>query len=74
MSKFATILGNVLLKENKTTDPMSGFFMLKRELLDDVVHGLSGEGFKILLDVLATSEKNLKVGEVAYTFRTREFV
>jgi dolichol-phosphate mannosyltransferase len=73
MSKFATILGNVLLKENSTTDPMSGFFMLKRDLLDEVVHGLSGEGFKILLDVLATSNKNLNVGEVAYTFRTREF-
>lgn len=73
MSKFATILGNVLLKENTTTDPMSGFFMLKRSLLDDVVHGVSGEGFKILLDILATTNKTLKIGEVAYTFRNREF-
>lgn len=73
MSRFATRLADLLLHGNHTTDPMSGFFMLRRELLDQVVHGLSGQGFKILLDILATAPGKLNIGEVAYTFRTRQF-
>ncbi len=73
MSKFATCLGNFLLRKNRTSDPMSGFFMLSRELFDEVAGKLASDGFKILLDILASSKRKLKVQEVAYTFRTREF-
>ncbi len=73
MSRFATRLADLLLHGNHTSDPMSGFFLLRRELLDQVVHGLSGQGFKILLDILATAPRRLAIGEVAYTFRTRQF-
>lgn len=72
MSRTATRLGNILLGANPTTDPMSGFFMLRREVLEETVEHLSGKGFKILLDILATAQRPLKIGEVAFTFRLRE--
>jgi dolichol-phosphate mannosyltransferase len=50
---------------------MSGFFMLRREVVDANVRGLSALGFKILLDILATSKSPLKIVEVPYTFRDR---
>lgn len=54
-------------------DPMSGFFMLKREKLDEVAHELSPVGFKILLDILLTSSRGLRVIEIPYEFRPRRF-
>jgi len=53
------------------TDPLSGFFVLRRELLDEVVHSLSCKGFKILLDILASARRPLKYGEVPMHFRER---
>jgi dolichol-phosphate mannosyltransferase len=70
MSRFATAASHAVLKQ-PISDPMSGFFMLQRRVLDDTVHGLSGLGFKILLDILATSRQPLRVAEVPYTFRNR---
>jgi dolichol-phosphate mannosyltransferase len=54
------------------SDPMSGFFMVTRGFLNEVVHHTSGVGFKILVDLLASARRPLRVGEVAYTFRNRE--
>lgn len=71
MSKFATILGTKLLGV-QTTDPMSGFFMLRRSFFYDVVHDLSGKGFKILLDIFASSKRDVRFGEVPYNMRARE--
>lgn len=53
------------------TDPMSGFFMLRAETVRDNVHRLSGIGFKILLDILATVETPLKVKEFPMAFGAR---
>jgi dolichol-phosphate mannosyltransferase len=55
----------------EVSDPMSGFFALRRSFLDEVVHRLSGTGFKILVDLLASSPRAVKVGEVGYVFRNR---
>ena len=71
MSKFATFLGTKLLGV-KTTDPMSGFFMLRRSFFYDVAHDLSGKGFKILLDIFASSKRDVRFGEVPYDMRARE--
>lgn len=71
MSKFATWLGTNLLRVT-TTDPMSGFFMLKRSFFYEVVDHLSGKGFKILLDIMASSKNEVKFGEVPYNMRARE--
>ena len=45
--------------------------MLRRELLDGAVRGLSGMGFKILLDLIASAKVPIAIAEVPYTFRTR---
>ena len=52
-------------------DPMSGFFILKRSFLMQVVHRTSGVGFKILVDLLASSERPVRLEESPYRFRKR---
>lgn len=53
------------------TDPMSGYFMLPTETVRREAHRLSGIGFKILLDILATSETPLRVKEFPLEFAER---
>ncbi|MCJ2179548.1 glycosyltransferase [Novosphingobium album (ex Hu et al. 2023)] len=53
------------------TDPMSGFFMLRTETLRNDAHRLSGVGFKILLDILATVDRPLRVKEFPLNFAAR---
>ena len=53
------------------TDPMSGYFMLRAETLRAVAPKLSGIGFKILLDILATSDEKLRVREFPLSFAAR---
>lgn len=53
------------------SDPMSGFFMLDRRFLDEVVHSLSSIGFKILLDLVASSGRQVRIAELPYHFRQR---
>ncbi|MEM9286190.1 MAG: GtrA family protein, partial [Pseudomonadota bacterium] len=70
MSRFATKLANIILP-TELSDPMSGFFLVTRETLETSLRNVSGQGFKILLDILASGPKDVKVAEVAYTFRSR---
>jgi len=70
MSQLATTASRMILKQ-PVSDPMSGFFMLQRKVLESTVHYLSGLGFKILLDILATAKQPLRVTEVPYRFRDR---
>jgi dolichol-phosphate mannosyltransferase len=53
------------------TDPMSGYFLLPAKTLREVASKLSGIGFKILLDILATSEAQLRVKEFPLAFAAR---
>jgi dolichol-phosphate mannosyltransferase len=69
VSRLATKLADYVL-QTPLTDPMSGFFMMRRSAFDQVVRRLSTQGYKILLDILL-SGRSLKVKEVPYTFRTR---
>lgn len=55
----------------EVTDPMSGFFLVEAEFFRRLVGRLSGAGFKILVDILASSERPARVREVGYVFRTR---
>ncbi len=55
----------------ETSDPMSGFFMVRRTLIDELAPKLSQQGFKILLDILASSPVPLNIGEISYVFRPR---
>lgn len=56
---------------HELSDPMSGFFLVRRTYLDEVVRQLSGVGFKILLDLIASSARPVNVVEVPYVFRER---
>jgi dolichol-phosphate mannosyltransferase len=53
-------------------DPMSGFFMLPREIVSRLAPRLSPDGFKILVDVILSAGGELKIVEVPYRFRKRE--
>lgn len=54
------------------TDPMSGFFVVNSTFFRNTAGRLTGTGFKILLDILASSKTPPKLGEVPYRFRTRQ--
>jgi dolichol-phosphate mannosyltransferase len=54
------------------TDPMSGFFVVRRTFLDRVVRSLYGRGFKILLDLIAAARGEIKIVELPYRMRSRE--
>jgi dolichol-phosphate mannosyltransferase len=69
-SRIATRLAHSIIKTD-VSDPMSGFFALRREILHDALPALSGVGFKILLDVLASTPTPLRVAEVPYVFGER---
>lgn len=56
----------------RISDPMSGFFILTRDYLDEVIRSTSGMGFKILVDLVASARRPLRVGEIPYTFRERQ--
>ena len=53
------------------SDPMSGYFMLRSETLRKDAHRLSGVGFKILLDILATIDTPLRIKELPMNFAAR---
>src|SRR6516165_10713197 len=71
LSVFATHLSRIVCKA-EIADPMSGFFMLRRKALEGALRRLSGQGFKILLDILASSPRSLRVRELPYEFRERQ--
>ncbi len=69
-SHWSTALARTLLKV-ELTDPMSGFFMLRRDVIDALAPRLSTQGFKILLDIAATGRGALRIAEIPFVFGTR---
>jgi dolichol-phosphate mannosyltransferase len=53
------------------SDPMSGFFLVNRSFFLEIVHDLQGSGFKILVDMVSSSQRPVRFGEVGYRFRNR---
>jgi dolichol-phosphate mannosyltransferase len=70
MSRFATDVARHVLKI-ELADPMSGFFMMRREAFDAAARKLSGQGYKILVDLCASSPAPLRAKELPYIFRKR---
>ena len=71
ISRWATQLSHIVLKAD-LADPMSGFFMLTHEAMLRCIRGnISGIGFKILLDLFASSPQPLRFQELPYQFRER---
>ncbi|NNE38586.1 MAG: glycosyltransferase family 2 protein [Gammaproteobacteria bacterium] len=71
LSQFATKLSLFCLQLN-ITDPMSGFFMVRRTFFEKVMYRISGRGFKILLDLIISSKEPVKVAELPYVMRSRK--
>jgi dolichol-phosphate mannosyltransferase len=71
MSRFATRFAR-WITGTSLSDPMSGFFMMRRDVFLRALPRLSSIGFKILLDISASSDQVLKVVDVPYQFRSRQ--
>ena len=71
ISRLATRLSRSVLHA-ELTDPMSGFFMIRRSSFEKRMRELSGIGFKILLDIFASSKEPLRYRELPYEFKTRQ--
>ena len=69
-SRWSNALTRLLLGID-LTDPMSGFFMIRRDAFEPLAPSLSSQGFKILLDLLATARGRLRTLELPSTFRAR---
>jgi len=54
------------------SDPMTGFFMLRRSLIEAVAPRLSPHGFKLLVDILASAGKDVRVVDLPFDFRSRQ--
>lgn len=72
MSSLATRLSRLVCK-TEIADPMSGFFMMRRPAFEAAMRRLSGHGFKILLDLLASSPAPVRLKELPYEFRQRRY-
>src|SRR4029077_11342134 len=69
-SAFATSIARRVLGV-AVADPMSGFFMIRADRFAELAPKLSTQGFKILLDIVATAQGKLKTVEVPFTFGSR---
>jgi dolichol-phosphate mannosyltransferase len=54
------------------SDPMSGFFLIRQETFEAIAPRLSTQGFKLLLDIVASQQRPLRIEEVSYSFRPRQ--
>ncbi|MBR1192454.1 glycosyltransferase family 2 protein [Bradyrhizobium sp. AUGA SZCCT0240] len=71
ISALATEVARRVLKV-EIADPMSGFFMIRRDRFEQLAPQLSIQGFKILLDIVATAQGKLRTVEVPFTFGSRQ--
>jgi dolichol-phosphate mannosyltransferase len=69
-SAFATEVAKRVLGVG-IADPMSGFFMIRRDRFEQLAPELSTQGFKILLDIVATAHGELRTVEIPFTFGSR---
>jgi dolichol-phosphate mannosyltransferase len=72
LSKAGSILASLIAPDG-LSDPMSGFFVVTRSFLLEVVRDLSQIGFKILLDLVASARRPVRFAEVPYRFRSRQY-
>jgi dolichol-phosphate mannosyltransferase len=70
ISNFATKMARLVVSAD-LADPMSGFFVISRDAFDASVRRLSGQGFKILLDLFASAPEPYRFAELPLTFRKR---
>jgi dolichol-phosphate mannosyltransferase len=72
MSRIGTRLAAMICNID-VADPLSGFFMCRREVFERALRRMSGQGFKVLLDLLASSPGPIRIAELPYIFRPRQY-
>jgi dolichol-phosphate mannosyltransferase len=70
-SRVSTALARRLLGVT-LSDPMSGFFMMRRDRFEELAPKLSSQGFKILLDIVSTAHGSLRIAELPFVFGERQ--
>jgi dolichol-phosphate mannosyltransferase len=70
LSRLGRLLSRTISRA-ELSDPMSGFFVLRRSFFEETARELSGQGFKILLDLFASAPRPVRFAEVPFTFRPR---
>lgn len=71
LSRLGTLVEKAVLR-TPLSDPMSGFFVIRRTTFEEAVRNSTGKGFKILLDLVLSAPRPLAIREFSYTFRPRE--
>ena len=69
-SRILILIVNLLLG-NKTSDPMSGFFMFRKRVFKRSQKKLIKKGYKILLDLLYIKNQRVRVIDVNINFDSR---
>ena len=72
ISKFAIFLINSIFG-TKSSDPLSGFFLCKKNLINAHKKNFFLRGYKILFDVIYNSKRNINVKDVEISFKKRNF-
>lgn len=70
-SKLLNYLFNLIFNK-KIMDPMSGFFLIRKSVFKKAEKKLILLGYKILIDIVLSSNKNLIIKEVIINFRIRD--
>ena len=71
LSNLGSAIARLLPGAGALSDAMSGFFLVDRRFLDRVIYRTSGIGFKILLDLVASSPEPVRMAELPFRFRSR---
>jgi len=61
-----------LLTRSPTTDPLSGFFVIRRTLYDTVAPRLTGRGSKLLVDILTSLRRPVPIRDLPIILRPRQ--
>ena len=70
VSRVAGLMAQLLVG-GRLCDPMSGFFLVRKDAFEAAAPRLSGRGFKILLDVMVSAPVPLRIVELPYVFGLR---
>ena len=72
VSIFLINIINILLGK-KTSDPMSGFFLFKKNLFLKSKHRFYKKGYKILADIIYSNKDKIKVSDIIINFNKRKY-
>ena len=71
MSRLSHVAAHMITKV-ELSDSGSGFYMIRRDAVEEIAPRLSSQGFKLLLDIMTTARGTLRAAELPYTFRERQ--